>query len=267
MFSFQGNQIIFNNGFMTWVDLALSLLLLIGVGFVIFMLMKRTFVKIVYCVEAVVILLAWMFSLQLLWGLMIITAVTTLVIFFSVNVAEVRPLISNTLGAKEAGFNKRGAEKIFDRHALYVKIDNAVSQLSKTKTGAIITFERNVAMDDFVKSGTILNAPVTPELLTTIFYPGTRLHDGAVVIRKDLILAASVYYTPTTKPLTGKFGSRHRAGIGISEVTDSVTIVVSEETGRISLAIGGELISVNADNFLRTFEDYMFAEDKNVERE
>jgi diadenylate cyclase len=267
MFSFQGNEIIFNNGFMTWVDLALSILLLAGVGFVIFMLMKRTFVKIVYCVEAVVILLAWMFSLQLLWGLMNIAAVTTLVIFFSVNVAEVRPLISNTLGAKEAGFNKRGAEKIFDRHALYVKIDNAVSQLSKTKTGAIITLERNVAMDDFVKSGTILNAPVTPELLTTIFYPGTRLHDGAVVIRKDLILAASVYYTPTTKPLTGKFGSRHRAGIGISEVTDSVTIVVSEETGRISLAIGGELIPVNADNFLRTFEDYMFAEDKNVEKE
>ena len=267
MFSFQGNEIIFNNGFMTWVDLALSILLLAGVGFVIFMLMKRPFVKIVYCVEAVVILLAWMFSLQLLWGLMNIAAVTTLVIFFSVNVAEVRPLISNTLGAKEAGFNKRGAEKIFDRHALYVKIDNAVSQLSKTKTGAIITLERNVAMDDFVKSGTILNAPVTPELLTTIFYPGTRLHDGAVVIRKDLILAASVYYTPTTKPLTGKFGSRHRAGIGISEVTDSVTIVVSEETGRISLAIGGELIPVNADNFLRTFEDYMFAEDKNVEKE
>ena len=148
-----------------------------------------------------------------------------------------------------------------------MKIDNAVKQLSKTKTGAIITFERNVALDDFVKSGTILNAPVTPELLTTIFYPGTRLHDGAVVIRKDLILAASVYYTPTTKPLTGKFGSRHRAGIGISEVTDSVTIVVSEETGRISLAIGGELIPVNADNFLRTFEDYMFAEDKNVEKE
>lgn len=267
MFTIQGNEFIFNNNVLTWVDLALSITLLVAVGFVIFMLMKRTFVKVIYIVEAVLVLLAWMFNLNFLKLLCLIGAVVTLVIFFSVNVAEVRPLISNTLGAKEAGFNKRGAEKIFDRHALYVKIDNAVKQLSKTKTGAIITFERNVALDDFVKSGTILNAPVTPELLTTIFYPGTRLHDGAVVIRKDLILAASVYYTPTTKPLTGKFGSRHRAGIGISEVTDSVTIVVSEETGRISLAIGGELIPVNADNFLRTFEDYMFAEDKNVEKE
>ena len=91
----------------------------------------------------------------------------------------------------------------------------------------------------------------------TIFYPGTRLHDGAVVIRRDMILAASVYYTPTTKPLTGKFGSRHRASIGISEVSDSVTVVVSEETGRISLAVAGELIHVPADNFLRMLEDYI----------
>ena len=94
----------------------------------------------------------------------------------------------------------------------------------------------------------------------TIFYPGTRLHDGAVVLRKDHILAASVYYTPTTKPLTGKFGSRHRAAIGISEVSDSVTVVVSEETGRISLAVAGELIHVPADNFLRTLEDYILAD-------
>ena len=86
-----------------------------------------------------------------------------------------------------------------------------------------------------------------------------------MVIRRDYILAASVYYTPTTKPLTGKFGSRHRAAIGISEVTDSVTIVVSEETGRISLAVGGELIHVSSDNFIRTFEDYMLAEDESKE--
>ena len=106
-----------------------------------------------------------------------------------------------------------------------------------------------------------MNAPITPELLMTIFYPGTRLHDGAVVVRRDLIMAASVYYTPTTKPLTGKFGSRHRAAIGISEVTDSVTVVVSEETGRISLAVAGELIHVTPDNFLRVLEDYIIAEE------
>ncbi len=265
MISFNGEKLIFNyaDPFL-WIDLALSILLVTAIGVLVFLLLKRKLVRILYCVEAGLVVFAWLFSLHLLQAVAIALTIVTVIIFFSVNIAEVRPLLSNTLGGKEVGFGKKGAEKIFDRHALYVKIDNAVSQLSKTKTGAIITFERNVVMDDFVKSGTILNSPVTPELLTTIFYPGTRLHDGAVVIRKDLILAASVYYTPTTKPLTGKFGSRHRAAIGISEITDSVTIVVSEETGRISLAIAGELIPVNVDNFLRTFEDYMFAEDKQV---
>ena len=247
---------------LTAVDLALSLLVIGLVTFLIFKFMTRVYVRIIFGVDALLLILAWLFSLQLLWGIALIVSITCLVLFFSVNIGEIRPHLSNSLGGKENALGKKGKDKIFDRHALYVKIDNTVQQLSKTKTGAIITFERKVALDDFVKSGTLLNSPVTPELLTTIFYPGTRLHDGAVVIRKDYILAASVYYTPTTKPLTGKFGSRHRAAIGISEITDSVTVVVSEETGRISLAIAGELISVNADNFLRTFEDFMFEEEK-----
>jgi diadenylate cyclase len=104
-----------------------------------------------------------------------------------------------------------------------------------------MTFEKNMSLENFTKSGTPVNAPVTQELLLTIFYPGTRLHDGAVIIKGDVIKAASVYYTPTTKPLTGKYGSRHRAAIGISEVCDAVTVVVSEETGTISFASGGEL--------------------------
>ena len=112
-------------------------------------------------------------------------------------------------------------------------------------------------MDDIIKSGTIINATVTQELLETIFYKGTRLHDGAVVIRGNMILAASVYYTPTTRALTGKYGSRHRAAFGISEITDSVTVVVSEETGRISIAYNGNLESVSVDSFLREFTDLM----------
>jgi len=108
-----------------------------------------------------------------------------------------------------------------------------------------------------MKNGTILNAPVSSELIQTIFYPGTRLHDGAVVIRGDKIVAASVYFTPTNRPLTGKYGSRHRAAYGISESTDSVTIVVSEETGRISIAFQGELTPVAPDDLLRIFEEDM----------
>ena len=166
-----------------------------------------------------------------------------------------------------ASKKKYVAEKVYDRQEVCEKVSIAVQTLSKSKTGALITFEKGDKFTEIVKSGTVLNAPITPELLTTIFYPGTRLHDGAVVIRRDEILAASVYYTPTTRPLTGKFGSRHRAAIGISELTDSVTVIVSEETGRISIAFKGELIPVAQDNFLRTLEDYLINEPAEGEEE
>ena len=112
-----------------------------------------------------------------------------------------------------------------------------------------------------MKNGTIINAPVCFELLITIFYPGTRLHDGAVIIRGNSIVAASVYYSPTTKPLIGKYGSRHRASIGISEQCDAVTIVVSEETGRISIAYNGEIQSYSSDQFIKVFENLMNEDD------
>ena len=95
------------------------------------------------------------------------------------------------------------------------------------------------------------------ELLTTIFYDGTTLHDGAVIIRGNTIIAASVYYIPTVKAMNGKYGARHRASLGISEVCDAVTVVVSEETGRISLAIDGELQAVTRENFLQSFKREM----------
>ena len=140
---------------------------------------------------------------------------------------------------------------------MYKMVAETVRSFSRTKTGALITFEKTTPLDNVIKNGTLVNAPVSPELLMTIFYPGTRLHDGAVVIRGNMILAASVYYTPTSRALTGKFGSRHRAAVGISEVSDSVTVVVSEETGRISLAYKAKIESTTYDNFLDDLIDLM----------
>lgn len=242
-----------------WVDLAISLIVMAVVIYGLHKVLRRRLVIVSILVSSAIFLLSWFFGLQLLWGVSIIMTVSLLVVTLIVNQGEIRDLTANALRLSSKPNNK--AEKIFDRHAMLSKVAIAVENLSKNKIGAIITFEKNTKLDDFVKSGTILNAPITPELLMTIFYPGTRLHDGAVVVRRDLIMAASVYYTPTTKPLTGKFGSRHRAAIGISEVTDSVTVVVSEETGRISLAVAGELIHVTPDNFLRVLEDYIIAEE------
>lgn len=142
-----------------------------------------------------------------------------------------------------------------DRKQLYKIINTTVSMLSSSKIGAIMTFEKKNSLDDYIKQGVKVDAPVSSELLTTIFYPGTTLHDGAVVIRGSNIEAASVYYTPTVKALGGKYGARHRASLGISEVCDAVTVVVSEETGRISLAIDGELMAVTRETFLQVFKE------------
>jgi diadenylate cyclase len=145
----------------------------------------------------------------------------------------------------------------YDKEMIYELIYDAVSFLSKNKTGALITLERTTKLDAYTKNGVMINAPINAEILTTIFHPGTRLHDGAVIIRGSFILAASVYYQPTTKPMLGKLGSRHRAAIGISETTDAVTIVVSEETGRMSITYGGQIETVYLDSFKKTLANYM----------
>ena len=108
-----------------------------------------------------------------------------------------------------------------------------------------------------MKNGVMINCPFNVELLETIFYNGTRLHDGAVIIKDNKIVAASVYYELTTRPLSGNYGTRHRAAIGISENSDSITVVVSEETGRISIAKEGNIETVSPDNFERIFSEYM----------
>lgn len=150
--------------------------------------------------------------------------------------------------------NKETSNISEERKQLYKIINDTVAMLSTSKTGAIMTFEKHNSLNDYINKGIKINAPISKELLTTIFYEGTTLHDGAVIIRGNMIMAASVYYIPTVRAMNGKYGARHRASLGISEVCDALTVVVSEETGRISLAIDGELQAVTRENFLQTFK-------------
>ncbi len=124
------------------------------------------------------------------------------------------------------------------------QIVTAVMLLGKDKTGALISIERTQSMDDFVATGTRLNSDVTAEILTSIFVTTTPLHDGAVIIQGDKISCASAYFPPTSMDLPGRYGARHRAAVGISEITDAITIVVSEETGNVSITEGGRITSV-----------------------
>ena len=118
----------------------------------------------------------------------------------------------------------------------------ACTQLSATKTGALIVFERSVTLDEQMRSGTIINSDVTAELLKNIFYPKAPLHDGAVVIRDGRIAVAGCVLPLTSNTnLSPDLGTRHRAGIGMSEHSDAVVVIVSEETGGISIAVDGML--------------------------
>jgi diadenylate cyclase len=123
------------------------------------------------------------------------------------------------------------------------EICEACEELSATATGALIVMERQTRLGEQIDTGVIMNAAPTKELFGNIFYPKTPLHDGAVIMREGMILAAACFLPKPQKEelINIKFGSRHRAAIGMSENSDAVVIIVSEETGTISIAENGEI--------------------------
>jgi diadenylate cyclase len=119
-------------------------------------------------------------------------------------------------------------------------IVKAVNYLSKRRIGALIVIEKETGLADYIETGIDISAVISSELLINIFIPNTPLHDGAVIIRKDHIMAAGCYLPLSENPFISKeLGTRHRAGIGMSEVSDAVSIIVSEETGHVSIAVNG----------------------------
>ncbi len=238
-----------------WLNVGLALVVFAILLVIVARVAKRKIFLLPFGLNILAIVVSDLFTgLSLLTVALVFNLMLFSFIFVFVNIASVRPFINNLF------LNRKPAEptsRHFDRDQLINAVVDTVAYLSKTKTGAIIAIERKSNLGEFIKNGTPMNAPVSSELLMTIFYPGTRLHDGAVVLRDNLIIAASVYFPPTTKPLSGKYGSRHRAALGISEVSDAVVVVVSEETGRISFAYNGELESVFIDQFKQVLIHYM----------
>ena len=125
---------------------------------------------------------------------------------------------------------------------VYGEIVYAVTTLSSQRIGALIVLERSQRLKNYVEAGIKLDALVSYDLLVNIFHPETPLHDGAVIVSEGRVAAAACFLPLTLQPsLSKKYGTRHRAAIGVSEETDAVAVVVSEETGQISLAVGGKL--------------------------
>lgn len=128
------------------------------------------------------------------------------------------------------------------RHDGFEEIVLAATTLASKRIGALVIVERDIGLRNYVESGIAMDALLTYDLLVTIFSPNTPLHDGAVIVQHNRILAAGCFLPLTLDPyLSKELGTRHRAAIGITEETDAVAIIVSEETGTISLAIGGKI--------------------------
>lgn len=147
--------------------------------------------------------------------------------------------------------DSRDRNEKFSDHTLN-EIIRATFELARTKTGALIVVEEDTPLNDFETTGIILDSLISSELLINIFEHNTPLHDGAVILRGNRIVAATCYLPLSDNmQLSKDLGTRHRAGIGISEVSDSLTIIVSEETGKASIAMGGKLIRNVDGDYLR----------------
>ena len=210
-------------------------------------------------------------TIQIFKGILLVIIIKTLATYFELNTIaamtssimnwgvpaiiiifqpEIRSILEKI--GKTSVFSRISTLTVNERENLVDELVKACAEMSKTKTGALISIEQGHSLSDFIKTGTSMNSMVSSELLCSIFQYGTPLHDGAVIIQGVKIACAAAYFPPTSRELPTSYGARHRAAVGISEITDSITIVVSEETGNISIAQDGKL-SVYSPTSLKEF--------------
>ena len=196
-------------------------------------------------VVMVFVLIAAMFQMNtILWiaGKTINVAVIAIIIVFQ---PELRRALEQ-LGQKNFittlfSFESQKAQERFSERVAN-EIVKATYEMAKVKTGALIVIEQDVALGEYERTGIALDSMISSQLLINIFEHNTPLHDGAIILRGDRIVSATCYLPLSDNlSLSKELGTRHRAAVGISEVCDALTIVVSEETGNVSIAIGGEL--------------------------
>lgn len=182
-----------------------------------------------------------LFDLQILpWILFLIFGISICLcsVLVSTHLKSVVNTKQKQKNQKNFVFNQETKDELIDT------LIKTVEHLSARKIGAIITLEKQNTLNTYITRAVQIDSIVTSELLNTIFFPNTALHDGAVIIRGNRIMCASAYYPSCEKAdIPQSYGTRHRAAIGISEKTDAFTIVVSEETGTISVTIAGTITS------------------------
>lgn len=178
------------------------------------------------------VMVNYLFQTVLTWGILVLAIVFQ---------PELRRVLERVGKSKLSTFMVRNDALPIEEKAI-LEIVHACSEMSWSRTGALIIFERKESLNDVIQTGTVVNADVKDELVRTIFYEGAPLHDGAMIIRNGRIHSAGCVLPLSPNPnLAKELGTRHRAAVGMSERADSVSLVVSEETGSISVAIDGKL--------------------------
>lgn len=227
----------------------IDLLDIIIVAFIIYKLIqivRQTRAKqLIYGV--LIIVVAWaasswldMIALNSMLNLVIGQGVIAIAVIFQPEIRRALEIVSRTNISLLGRRIKTGEEAIIEK--CIDDVSRACQNFQNSKTGALIVFERDTRLGDIIKTGTIVDADTTAELLCNVFYPKTPLHDGAAIIRNGRLYAAGCILPLThNNNLNRELGTRHRASIGMSENSDAVVVVVSEETGNISVAINGVL--------------------------
>ena len=211
----------------------------------------RTFKLLVVSLFVFVIITAIQENIDLLDALVKIIPLALLII---VTIQTEVLLVLRKLGFKGKTFFSNTLED-----TIKIEVIKSINYLSSNKIGALITFEKTNPLDEYISTAYPINAQLNQELLSTIFFPNTPLHDGAVIVRTNNIICAGAYYPPTERlDIPKALGSRHRAAIGISEATDSLTIVVSEQTGKVSVAVDGYLdLDISKESMLKYLEKHL----------
>lgn len=165
-------------------------------------------------------------------------------------------------------FKQTRSEELEDEKMIRA-FDKAIQYMSRRKIGALITIQRHTGLDEYVETGIPLDADISGELLINIFIPNTPLHDGAVIIQENKVAVACAYLPLSESTLIPKeYGTRHRAAVGISEVSDAITLIVSEETGGVSITMNNELLTgLSQEEYLKILrEELVTTEERNSKK-
>ncbi|MGG3840818.1 diadenylate cyclase CdaA [Paenibacillus dendritiformis] len=232
---------------MTWPNMLKDVIDILVVSYIIYQLLVLIrgtraiqLLKGIFILVIIWAVSTWfnLYTLKWLMNQMFTFGVLALVIIFQ---PEMRRALEQLGRGKILG--RRTAVDEDETARIIGELIKAVNYMSRRKIGALIVFERTTGLNEYTESGIAMESRLSSELLINIFVPNTPLHDGAVIVRGTQIAAAACYLPLSENPFISKeLGTRHRAAIGISEVSDAISVIVSEETGQVSLSMNGQVV-------------------------